>query len=173
MKISTTQKSHSLQSDAHQNLSHLKNFSRNLTPMKISLIIDSHLRQSHTHQNLPHVKISHDYFYAQVGCYAATQVALQLFQERTQVVCSNLNMEAQKRPARGHSQAEMDLGLAVSHFVWNFCATHRDSNDIRYSHGQRRVRAPWYREPPHFERSSFVTENRSVIYIGESQVQSN
>ena len=36
------------------------------------------------------------------GCYAATQVALQLNQERTQLVCSN--REARKCPARGHSR---------------------------------------------------------------------
>ena len=35
-------------------------------------------------------------------CYAATQLALQLHQERTQVVCSN--REAQKRPARRYSR---------------------------------------------------------------------
>ena len=35
-------------------------------------------------------------------CYAATQLALQLQQECTQVVCSN--REAQKRPAWGHSR---------------------------------------------------------------------
>jgi len=34
--------------------------------------------------------------------HAATQLALQLHQERMQVVCSN--REAQKRPARGHSR---------------------------------------------------------------------
>jgi len=34
-------------------------------------------------------------------CYAATQLALQVQQEQSLVVCSN--REAQKRPARGHS----------------------------------------------------------------------
>ena len=36
------------------------------------------------------------------GCYAATQLALQLHQEHTQVVCSN--GVARKRPARRHSR---------------------------------------------------------------------
>ena len=36
------------------------------------------------------------------GCYAATQLALELQQERTQVVCSN--KEARKRLARRHSR---------------------------------------------------------------------
>ena len=35
-------------------------------------------------------------------CYAATQLALQVEQKRTHVVCSN--REARKRPARGHSR---------------------------------------------------------------------
>jgi len=35
------------------------------------------------------------------GCYVATQLACQLHQERTQVVCSN--KEARKRLARRHS----------------------------------------------------------------------
>jgi len=35
-------------------------------------------------------------------CFAAAQLARQLQQERTQVVCSN--REAQKCPARGHSR---------------------------------------------------------------------
>jgi len=41
------------------------------------------------------------FFLVFFGCYAATQLALQLHQERTQVVCSN--REARKRPSPRHS----------------------------------------------------------------------
>jgi len=37
-------------------------------------------------------------------CYATTKLALQVQQERTQVVCSN--REAQKHPARGHFRVQ-------------------------------------------------------------------
>ena len=42
------------------------------------------------------------YIYMYSGCYAATQLALELQQERTQVVCSN--KEARKHLARRHSR---------------------------------------------------------------------
>ena len=41
-------------------------------------------------------------FYYFICCYADTLPALQVQQERTQVLCSN--RKAQKRPARGHSR---------------------------------------------------------------------
>jgi len=41
-----------------------------------------------------------------IGCYVATQLALQLQQERAKVVCSK--KEARKRLARSHSRWTMD-----------------------------------------------------------------
>jgi len=49
-----------------------------------------------------------------LGCYAATQIALQLHQERIQVVRSN--REAWKRPARGH--------FCNGPWTWRYTHTH-------------------------------------------------
>jgi len=48
-------------------------------------------------------------FFVFFGCYAATQLALQLHQERTQVVCSN--REARKRPASLEGTPAMDIEI--------------------------------------------------------------
>ena len=55
-------------------------------------------------------------------CYATTQLALQLRQEQSQVVCSN--MEARKRPAWGHSRN--------GPWTWRHTHTHLDKR-----HGSR------------------------------------
>jgi len=51
--------------------------------------------------------------------YAATQVACQLQQEHTQVVCSNT--KAQKRLTESNSTPAMDLGHKIVVFKWCMC----------------------------------------------------
>ena len=65
--------------------------------------------QIHTHSKwVSNLSCGHFFFYWHecflffFCCYAATQLALQVQQERSQVVCSN--REARKRLARGHSR---------------------------------------------------------------------
>jgi len=56
-------------------------------------------------------------------CFADTQLARQLHQECTQVVCGN--MEAQKRLADSNSTPEIDLGLETD-WIFFFGGFHHD-----------------------------------------------
>jgi len=64
-------------------------------------------------------------------CYTATQVALQVQQERTQVVCSN--KDALKRLTKSNSTPTMDLGLGTDHIrrYRGMCVRGRTDADTR------------------------------------------
>ena len=63
-------------------------------------------------------------FLVVVSCYAATQLALQLQQERTQVVCST--RVARKRPARRHSRNSCHVFVCIV-----VCACSRHALDFK------------------------------------------
>jgi len=61
----------------------------------------------------------HAFCFCFCRCYAATQLVLQLHQERTQVVCSN--RDARKRPAESNATPAMDLVHMKVVLKWFMC----------------------------------------------------